>query len=290
MGNHFLLQGTFPTQGSNRSLPHLLSEPPGKERGEQKAPTSLSAQVTSSSNLRNAPLASRSNFLPHNTLVFPTPHPYPRPGLRGCRGGVGTATNISPVIISLQSAPGDILPHTHLSVTPTHTTHFRGKRQNREKAVGYKACFHVVFNGVNRTSSSRTSSNAAPGIEIPFLADANPLRISQEVDMHFRAAGFRVRKPQNRLGKQQADRGGQLRPTLEGATELPLTLVSGGRSSRGQVAWRVSSGDCPEGRSASSVLSAMAAAPDRGRRTKGGKTPLGCRTFCSSDARRAGAL
>ena len=91
--------------------------------------------------------------------------------------------------------------------------------------------------------------------------------------MHFRAAGFRVRKPQNRLGKQQAGRAGQLRPTLEGATELPLTLVSGRRSSRGQVAWRVSSGDCPEGRSASSVLSATAAAPDRGRRTKGGKTP-----------------
>ena len=35
MGFHFLLQGIFPTQGSNRGLPHcrqmlLLSEPPGK--------------------------------------------------------------------------------------------------------------------------------------------------------------------------------------------------------------------------------------------------------------------
>ena len=35
MGCHFLLQGIFPTQGSNPGLPHcrqmvLLSEPPGK--------------------------------------------------------------------------------------------------------------------------------------------------------------------------------------------------------------------------------------------------------------------
>ena len=144
------------------------SEPPGKGTGEQKAPTPHSAQVTSSSNLRNAHLASGSNFLPHNTLVFPTPHPYPRHGLRVRRGGVGTATNLSPVRISFQSAPGDLLSHTHLSVTSTHTTYLRDKRQNREKAVGYKACFHVVFNGVNRTSSSRISSNAARGLEIPI--------------------------------------------------------------------------------------------------------------------------
>ena len=87
---------------------------------------------------------------------------------------MGTATSMSPVRISFQSAPGDLLSHTHLSVTSTHTTHLRGKRQNREKAVGYKACFHIVFNGVNRTSSCRISSNAARGLEIPFLANANP--------------------------------------------------------------------------------------------------------------------
>ena len=81
---------------------------------------------------------------------------------------MGTATNLSPVRISFQSAPGDLLSHTHLSVTSTHTTYLRDKRQNREKAVGYKACFNVVFNGVNRTSSSRISSNAARGLEIPI--------------------------------------------------------------------------------------------------------------------------
>ena len=134
MGNHFLLQGTFPTQGSNRSLPHLLSEPPGKERDEQKAPTSLSAQVTSSSNLRNAPLASRSNFLPHNTFVFPTPHHYPAPD---CVGAEGEWVQLQTCHQSEYhcSRHQAISSHTHTSASPPPTPHTSvardkiGKRQ-----------------------------------------------------------------------------------------------------------------------------------------------------------------
>ena len=61
VGYHFLLQGNFPTQGSNPSVPHLqadslLSEPPGKPIRENKY-VKIAKRIPGKREVRNRGLA-----------------------------------------------------------------------------------------------------------------------------------------------------------------------------------------------------------------------------------------
>lgn len=123
-------------RGAPGSRAPLWGGPPRTGEEWRRLPLSP-PQVASPSNPRKHTLASRSNFLLQDTLVFPTS---PSPGLCVCVWGWGEAQpqiwhqlefhSIWHKAVSFSNA------HTRTTVTHTHTTRFRWQeRKSGEKAL-----------------------------------------------------------------------------------------------------------------------------------------------------------
>ena len=134
MGNYFLLQGTFPTQGSNRSLPHWGQSHLGRGRVSKRLPLPT---------LHKSPLPPTSEthtWLPDPTF-FPIIHlssqlPIPTPAT-DCVWGEGEWVQLQTCHQSEyhSSRHQAISSHTHISASPPPTPHTSvtrdkiGKRQ-----------------------------------------------------------------------------------------------------------------------------------------------------------------